>query len=406
MSAILDLTAFTIHPAVYLRDADALEEALSATMRDEDVVYIVVAGTDEIITQFHGERASPPAMRRTNDGAAISADGSMYEGMKTIHDGRSIARLYVGMSLQRLKREIRNARIAVVLMSVLVLGVGVLAVIGISTYLTRPLRAVAATAESITSGRTRERVRIAGSAEVRRLSMSFNTMIDDVELRASDLQRSHDELRRLSRKLLSVQEEERVTISREIHDELGHALTILKMDIRNFPADRIAPAVANSLCSSIDSLIELVRRIAAELRPLVLDDLGLQAALEHQVRRLNEKAGLSASLVAPQTVDVDQLTASTILRIVREALANVVRHAAASTVEVRLSGDDQSIRLEIRDNGRGIDPARVAAPESLGLVGIRERALLLGGHVSIESGEGKGTLVRVILPVSGNPFQS
>ena len=246
-------------------------------------------------------------------------------------------------------------------------------------------------------------MRVAGSAEIRRLSTSFNRMIEELELRATELQGSHDKLRRLSRKLLSVQEEERVKISREVHDELGHALTILKMDIQNYPPSQISAPVAATLCASIDSLIELVRRIAAELRPPVLDDLGLGAALEHQIRRFNANAALSASLSAPETIEVDRLTASTILSVVREALSNVVRHAGASAVEVRLTRDDQTIQVEVRDNGRGIDPAKTSAPESLGLIGIRERVLLLGGQVSIESVEGDGTLMRVALPVVIEP---
>lgn len=407
MRALLDLTAFTIHPAVYLGDTDAIEEALTGVSSDQDVVYIIVSSRDGIITQKNGHRISAPALARRRAGSSPSMDGSMFEGMTPIiDDGREIARLYIGMSLERIDREMANARIAVAIASAAVLVLGLAGVIVTATYLTRPLRQVASAAETIAAGGARVPVTVEGGAELQRLSSSFNTMIEEVETRASQLQRSHDELAQLSRKLLSVQEEERVAIAREVHDELGHALTILKMDIENIPGAKLDAAAAAHITDSIDSLIAMVRRIATELRPAVLDDLGLRAALEQQIRRLREKTSLSISLSAPHTLPVDRLTASTILGVVQEALSNVIRHADAARVDVRLHAEDETIRVEISDDGRGIDPAVATDPASLGLLGIRERALLLGGHAIIERRPGGGTAVRVLLPAISSASQS
>ena len=153
-----------------------------------------------------------------------------------------------------------------------------------------------------------------------------------------------------------------------------------------------------AIAHRIDGIVDLVRRIAADLRPSILDDLGVTAALEQQLRRLRESTGITTTLTVSEEPEIDMLTGVTLYRITQEALANVVRHAEASAVEVSLAMNGGKAVLTIRDNGRGMP--QPAHPQSLGLLGIRERAELLGGSVVIDSRPGDGTRIAVTLPLT------
>ena len=380
------LTAFTIHPALYFKDRGALQEALMGTRQDKDVAYVVVAGpTGDRLSVFHPERASSKALSRTAPGGGLSPDGSLYEVMTPVRDGnRQLARLYLGISLERVRREIGKTRVAIGLLGGGILALGVIAIVLISDLLTRPLRQVAAGAQRIAAGDLGHRVPSGRGDEIGRLAGSFNDMAEKVSARDASL-------RQLSRRLLSVQEQERVRIAREVHDELGQALTALKIDV-----SRDQPA--SDLSQTIDKIVDLVRRIATDLRPAILDDLGVTAALEQQLRRLRERTGIATTLNVPEDPQLDMLTSVTVYRIVQESIANVVRHADASRVDVSLIITGRTVVLEIRDNGRGITREEIASWQSLGLLGIRERAELLGGSVGIEGRPGEGTLLSVTLP--------
>ena len=377
---LAELTAFTIHPAIYFNDHAALEEALSGARRDRDVAYIIVTGANgQRLSQFHPELAG--------------AEG-LYKVVKPIRDGnRELARLDIGLSLARLHSEVRQTRVAIGVLSALILGTGLLAVVLISNVLTRPLRDVAAGAQQIAAGDLAHRVPAGRNDEIGQLASSFNDMAARVAERDASL-------RQLSRRMLSIQEQERVRIAREVHDELGQALTAMKIDIQQLA--KREPALAEplgSISKAVDNTVDLVRRIATDLRPSILDDLGVTAALEQQLRRLRESTGMQTTLTVTEEPELDMLTGASLYRIAKEALANVVRHAEATEVEVSLNIESNAAVLEIRDNGRGMSREQIASSRSLGLLGMRERAELLGGSVTIESQEGKGTCVRATLPL-------
>lgn len=379
------LTAFTIHPAVYFGDRAALEEALSGTRGDADVAYVIVTDpSGRTLSAFHPERAARPN------------DGSLYEIATPIRDGsREIARLSIGMSLARLRGEIASMRVAIGLLSALILAVGLAAVLLISDVLTRPLSDVAAGAKRIAAGDLQHRVPEGRGDEIGLLAASFNDMAARVAERDAAL-------RQLSKRLLSVQEQERVRIAREVHDELGQALTAMKIDLQQLAGrERTVEEPLAALGRTIDETVDLVRRIATDLRPAILDDLGVTAALEQQLRRLRESTGIATTLTVAVEPELDMLTGSTLYRIVKEGLANVVRHADATQVEVSLMIHDTTLLLEISDNGRGMTAEQMSGSQSLGLLGIRERAELLGGSVAIDSRPGEGTRLRVTLPVRG-----
>ena len=220
-----------------------------------------------------------------------------------------------------------------------------------------------------------------------------------------------DQLRALSARIETMREEERTRISRQIHDELGQMLTAIKMDLRwmehrldEFGDDRRVNPILDKLVATAeltDATVKTVQRIAAEFRPGILDKLGLPIALQYEAAQFQERTGIACRLVAPgETPPMKPEVATAFFRIFQEALTNVARHAQATTVEVELQPQAERCRLEIRDNGKGmagVDPAHL---ESLGLLGMRERATLLGGEVSFAPRPGGGTVVTVSMPDS------
>lgn len=220
-----------------------------------------------------------------------------------------------------------------------------------------------------------------------------------------ELRRSQRELRNLSSRLHSMVEEERTRISREIHDELGQQLTILKMEL-SWLGKQLPEALdllrkrTKSMTKLVDRTIHSVRRISTELRPGVLDDLGLTAAIEWQVQEFQTRTKLHCLLsVRPEEITLDPERSTTVFRILQEALTNIVRHAHASEVKISLEKNKEELILEIGDNGRGIAEDQISHTKSLGLLGMRERALLWGGAVQIRGVPGRGTTVTVRIPL-------
>jgi len=221
-----------------------------------------------------------------------------------------------------------------------------------------------------------------------------------------DLQRSFDQLRALAARLQSIREEERKRVAREIHDQLGQALTAIKIDmsflVRELPAgEKHYAKRTSSILQLVEELIHAVRRIATELRPGILDDLGLVAALEWAGEDFQARTGTTCRLDLPQDdIAVGPEQATAIFRIFQETLANVARHADASQVEVRLAKEDGQLALEVHDNGNGIPENKLSIGESLGILGMRERTMLLGGELTISGSPGNGTTVRVRIPAA------
>jgi two-component system sensor histidine kinase UhpB len=216
------------------------------------------------------------------------------------------------------------------------------------------------------------------------------------------LRASHEQLRLLARRLDEVRDEELTRLSREIHDELGHALTALRLDL-GWLVPRLrrnrepVPRKAVEMLALVDDTIDSVRRIAGRLRPPVLEDLGLGPALESLLARFLRKTGLEVDLQG-ETAEVPPAARRALYRIVQEALTNVARHADARKVRVRLESSPEQVVLEIADDGRGIPPGMIDDPRSLGLVGMRERAAALGAEFQVLAGATGGTTVRVGVP--------
>lgn len=231
----------------------------------------------------------------------------------------------------------------------------------------------------------------------------ITSIIDQRRLAGSERERSLHELQTLAGKLQQAREEERASVAREIHDELGQALTSINLDLQwlahELPThgpqhDRMA-----SIRHQVDATMHSVRRIANGLRPALLDDLGLVAAVEWAARDFQSRAHITCRLSLPPAeprINPDQATA--VFRIFQEALTNIARHSGATEVTVHLAAEDQAVVLRVHDNGRGFDESQLAERESLGLVGMRERAAAAGGELTVHGIPGEGTSLSLRVP--------
>jgi PAS domain S-box-containing protein len=240
---------------------------------------------------------------------------------------------------------------------------------------------------------------------------NLNEKLDQrVHERASQLAQTNRELRSslaqlhaLAARIQAVREDERTTIAREIHDDLGQVLTAMKMDLvwlmRRLPPDQAIQAKAESMLKLIDNTITSVRRIATTLRPGMLDDLGLAAAIEWQTQDFQERSGIKCTLdMQVGDLVLDDAHSTAVFRIFQETLTNVARHSGATRVSIKLKKTEQELILEVRDNGRGFRLAVGANKRSMGLLGMKERALLLGGRCDVRGTPGRGTVVTLRVP--------
>ncbi|MBW8004076.1 MAG: PAS domain S-box protein [Planctomycetes bacterium] len=222
---------------------------------------------------------------------------------------------------------------------------------------------------------------------------------------SDELRESREQLRSLSAHLQSVREESQKLLAREIHDELGQALTALKMDLswlkgKLRPDQKFIQEKAAAMTELSDAMIQTVKRITARLRPALLDDMGAAAALEWELEEFAKRTGIGCDLtVEPEEIDLDQDRSTAVYRIFQEALTNIARHAQATNVKVSIKVHTGTLEMEIRDNGIGITKEQVASPRSFGLIGIRERVLQWDGEATIEGRKGKGTTLAVTIPL-------
>ena len=232
-------------------------------------------------------------------------------------------------------------------------------------------------------------------------------IIDITERKAmeTELMRSREQLRLLSARLQQIREEERIRIARELHDELGGFLTVLNLDLSSLGKEPTTQSPSfrqklDAMSKTMVAAIGSVRRICSDLRPSVLDHIGLTAAIEWQVQEWQEKTGVRCStsaMIDDESLDAGRATAA--FRVLQESLTNVARHAQATSVRVRLWTEGAQLRLEIRDNGRGIAETTIGESTSLGLLGMKERVLSFGGTVNVHGAAGEGTTVDVSIPL-------
>jgi PAS domain S-box-containing protein len=247
--------------------------------------------------------------------------------------------------------------------------------------------------------------------EIRGETVVIGMIVDITERKRmeTELRQSREQLRSLSAHLQQIREEERMRIARELHDELGGFLTVLKLDLASLCKEPTTGSTSfrqkiDSMSKAIVGAIGSVRRICSDLRPSVLDHIGLTAGIGWQVEEWQAKTGIRCTMrsaIDDESIDSGRATAA--FRVLQEALTNVARHAHAASVQVQLWTSDGRLRLEIHDDGCGIADRTVADATSLGLLGMKERVHSYGGTVEIRGAPACGTTVDVSIPLAEPP---
>jgi signal transduction histidine kinase len=445
-----DLAMFSVKPLLD-NDLATLRRFVNHSMSQDHVRAITVLDADgAVVMDSDLGRLQDRLQDALSLDAVASADGGYHELRSAdgrerlfgIHypitaSGARLGTVVLAYSLVAVENEIASAGLRILLIwLVLAALAGVLAFL-LASYIAAPITRIADAMRHASTGEARVNLDVRRSDEIGTLAASFNQMADDlaahrkhlqamVEARTAELsqanvrlasevaertkaeeelQQSRQELRDLAAHLESVREQERADIAREIHDELGQALTALKLDIHwvgkragGKSADLLARTRAMS--GMIDATMQSVRRISSQLRPKLLDDLGLSAAIEWQAREFQQHSGISCQIHSqPDDIVLDQARSTALFRIFQETLTNVARHAQASRVEIDLSTNGSgSVEMVVCDDGQGITLEQLADARSLGVIGMRERVRSLRGTIEFIGRPGSGTTVRVSLP--------
>jgi len=406
-----DLAARSTDP-ILVNDLYALNQLLLETQKNNsDVRYAFVLDPDgEVLAHTFGggfppglielNRVEPEGYQNTV--SIETPEGLVWDVAVPVFDGRAgIAR--VGISTQSVQRVLLDLTSHVLLTTVAVLGLSLLAATFLTFILTRPILELVEAARAVGQGDFSRRVRRWANDEIGDLAEAFNQMAIELE-RADEVRRERELLRRqLLERVIDAQEEERRRIARELHDSTSQNLTSLMVGLRSLEDACEVPQVhcqTQELRQVVGQVLEDVHNLAVELRPAVLDDLGLSAALERLAQEWQKRHRIQADVVVHLGGErLPNPMETALYRIVQEALTNVARHAQARQVSVLIDRRQKEIVAVIEDDGRGFDLERVHRDGHLGLLGIRERAELLGGSLTIETGTGEGTSLFIRLPV-------
>ncbi len=349
----------------------------------------LVAGPGQLSGQ-----SSPPAI------LAASPARNPYRGLSGQQVVGRVAdientpwRVVIEIPVAEASRSLRS--LLIILAAILLFGISLAISMArlFSRWLLQPIHTLHQSATRISEGDLAHRISLDRQDELGFLAGAFNQMV-------ATLERTINELRTVSLNLLSAQEMERRRIAGEIHDELGQMLTALRLNLwvsMQGDPDNQNLAAAHQQATHIQ---EKARSLSHELRPAMLDDLGLLPTLEWYIDRVEQRANLAIVLEAQFDEACLSPTVKTALyRLIAEALTNITNHAQASVVEIKLRQEDQNLELTISDDGRGFDPASLAQTQSLGLAGMRERVNLLQGQFLLESQPGAGTQIAITLPL-------
>lgn len=402
----LAMVAMQSQAALQTNDLPRLSEQLNLLARADSIRWAVVLRDG--IGLVHFGRVPADLLRVDND---LRAAGGVLWRFNRLIIGEPIVagKADLGMLIAEVDVSDLNIRLGIVALAALFL-MGVLLLLALPVFhrlvrtVSDPLAQLARLSQVMTSigkaggGGTAENSPVS-SDDVGRLGHSLNQMVDAIVERDHAMQRSRDELRALTARLQAVREEERTRIAREIHDELGQRLTAIKLDVARLLGSSGEDGIR--LAAMLDETVKTVRDISWELRPSVLDALGLTAAIDYLAEDFQRRMATRCRVELPeQPPPVDGEIATHLFRICQELLTNVARHARASRVDIRFLAEGNTLQLEVTDNGVGIH-ATGAEHKSLGLLGIRERVHCLGGQLVIESAPDiEGTRVRVSVPVS------
>ncbi len=400
---------------ILINDVYGLHRLLHDTLANHsDVRYAFIVDRDgRVIAHTFGE-GFPAGLREAN-GCAVdcthhntvaltTTEGRIWDTAVPIFEGRA-GTARVGLSEDSLWRAVTAVTAQLLLTTALVAAVGIVAASALTWILTRPIRALVDATRAVGQGDLSQRVERWADDEIGELAEAFNAMTEQLA-QAEQTRAERNRLRaQLLEQVLAAQEDERRRIARELHDETGQAITTLMVGLRTLMEECPSLAIqrqAEELRDMAAGTLEGVRNLALELRPSVLDDLGLVAALERYIAEYRQRHRLNVD-VAMHGLTAERLPApveTALYRIVQESLTNIARHAHASTVSVLLEQSSDNIRVIVEDDGCGFNPQTVQSEaRHLGLYGMQERAELLGGALTIESTPGGGTSIFVEVPL-------
>jgi signal transduction histidine kinase len=398
-----------------INDLYALQQLLKETQANNaNVRYaFVVDANGQVVAHTFGE-GFPVALLDQNPVAASdhhhlvildTDEGKIWDTAVPILDGRAgVAR--VGLAETRVRQAVDTVTGQLLITTVMVSILGITAAAFLTWVLTRPILQLARAAQAVGQGDFTQRVPRWANDEIGDLAEAFNAMASGLAQAATDRAEREQLRARYVSGVIAAQEDERKRIARELHDSTSQSLTSLMVGLRTL-ADGLPAsptrARADELRGVAAQTLEEVHALALQLRPSVLDDLGLAAALNRYVEDCRRRYGLTIDFAA-QGLDarLPHEMETALYRMVQEGLTNIARHAHATTASVIVERRNGAVRAIIEDDGRGFDP-RAPRPNRLGLYGLRERAELLGGTLTIESAAERGTSLFVEIPLANPP---
>ncbi len=401
---------------ILINDVYGLHELLQDTLQNNtDVRYAFIVDREGRVIAHTFGQGFPADLREANGCqddcthhstvAVMTTEGRIWDTAVPIFEGQA-GTARVGLSEDSLWRTVTTITAQLLLTTVLVAAVGIAAASALTWVLTRPIKTLVDATRAVGRGDLSERVTRWADDEIGELAEAFNAMTGQLA-QAEQARAERDRLRaQLLEQVMAAQEEERRRIARELHDETGQAITTLLVGLRALMEECSLPAVQNQaeeLRAVAAGTLEGVRNLALELRPSVLDDMGLAAALERYVSeyRLRHRLDVDIAVRGLKEGRLPAPVETALYRIVQESLTNIARHARASTVSILLEQSPGSVRVIVEDNGCGFDPQAVQSETShLGLYGMQERAGLLGGTLTIESTPGLGSSIFVEVPLA------
>jgi signal transduction histidine kinase len=397
---------------ILINDLFALHQLLVETQTNNpDVRYAFIVDEEgEIIAHTFGSgfpagllAANGVAPEAHHETRALATDlGRIWDTAVPIFEGQAgVAR--VGLSEESIQATVTTLTSQMLLTTVMVSAVGIAAATLLTWIVTRPILHLKQAAQAVGRGDFSQYVTPWAGDEIGELAQAFNAMTADLA-QADHERKEREQLRtRLLEQVITAQEEERKRIARELHDETGQALTSLMVRLQTMnqqcPVPELKPQM-EEVRRLIAQTLDDVHNLAVELRPSVLDDLGLEAALQRYIQDYRRRFQLDIDFVA---VGLDErlppAAETTLYRIVQEGLTNIARHAQARTASILLERRNGRVRVIIEDDGQGFALQQVAGSGRLGLYGMRERAELLDGTFTIESEPGQGTSIFVEVPL-------
>lgn len=416
--SIAEDLALHIGDRVLANDRFTLYETLKGILRNnEDVSYAFIcdsAGRPFAYTFAGGVPPEILALNAVKRGEAFGIQSMMVTGgvvhdvAVPIFDGR-FGTVRVGMSEAHLKETVDAVIRRFLVLAALTSLVGVGAAYLLTAALTRPIHQLVEIARSIGEGDFQKKADVWAGDEIGQLGEAINAMTEDLSRSRVELREKEEMRLRLLKRLISAQEDERQRVSRELHDQTSQSLTSLMLGLRILEmAGTMEEAKGRiaELRSLVESTLEDVHRLALELRPSILDSLGLLTALQQYAQDFSTRSGLAVDFHASGFEEGSRLPPQvevTLYRIVQEALTNVARHARPQRVSVLLQRRGPTVRAIVEDDGVGFDAASLLPSHErgkrLGLFGMEERAALVGGRLTVESSPGGGTTVLVETPI-------